>query len=152
MNARRVTTKLRIPSLARVGLGARKRYLVYEPARGKLVGVMTGSELREMPVSLPGHGHALLYLRGAPKARAALVFATGADEVSWERWEGKEEVLEFALRGPEGAEADVAVLSPGRPREVRCGERAVRFSYNARQKLVKAGVVVGRAVRVVYQG
>ena len=113
---------------------------------------MTGSELREMPVSVPGHGHALLYLREAPKAGAALVFATGADGVSWERWETKEGVLEFALRGPEGAEAEVAVLSPGRPREVRCGESAVRFSYDARQKLVKARVVVGRAVRVMCQG
>jgi hypothetical protein len=35
---------------------------------------------------------------------------------------------------------------------VRCGESAVKFSYDARQKLVKARVVVGRAVRVLYQG
>lgn len=150
MNARGVKTKLRIGSLAGLGLGARKRYLVYEPARGKLVGVVTGSEVKELPLSLRGHGHTLLYLREAPKAGAALVFATGADEVSWERWEAKEGVLEFALRGPEGAEAEVAVLSPGRPREVRCGESAVRFSYSARQKLVKARVAVGRVVRVAY--
>ena len=152
MRATSVRTGLQIPSLRRVGLAARKSYVVYEPAQGEVIGVLTGSELKEMALALRGHGHTLLYIREAPKDRPALVFATGADGVESQRWAAKERALEFSLRGPEGAEVEAAVFSPGRPREVRRGDEDIAFTYSRAQKLVKvsAELAPGQAFRISY--
>ncbi len=152
MNARPVRTTLSIRSLPQLGLAARRSYLVYEPARGKLIGTFTGSQLKELPVSLPAHGHALLYIREATKDAPDLVYALGADGLASACWDRAGRVFEWSLQGPAHAETEMAIISPARPRELTCGSRSVPFAYQPRQKLVKAASELdpGRPFRLRY--
>ena len=138
MNSKRVRTALRVPSPARLGLAARKSYLVYAPAQEKLIGVRPGSQINGLPISLPARGHTLLSIMEAPGDRPALLFALGADGVARERWDAEAQTLEFALAGPEAADVELALFSPVRPRRATCGEETVSFRYSGSQRLVTA--------------
>jgi hypothetical protein len=74
-----------------------------------------------------------------------VVFALGADGVRKQRWSAKECSLEFSLKGPEGADVEMAVFSPERPRALTCGEARVPFTYTGSQKLVRASATLDRA-------
>ncbi len=138
MNGKRVCTSLRIPSLARLGLSARRSYLIYDPVQGIRVDMLSGSQLRELPVSLGAHGHCLLHLSQVRKEMPSVVFAVGADGLVSQEWRPRRKALEFSLRGPTGAEVEIAVFSPRRPRALACGEEAIRLSYRSAQMIAKA--------------
>jgi len=145
MNAKRVRTALRVRSPARLGLSGRRRYVVYEPTEGKVIGIVRGSQVNGLPVALGAYAHTLLYITEAPSEGASVLFALGADGVRRQRWSAKERCLEFSLKGPEGAEVDMAILSPERPRALTCGKVTVPFKYSAAQRLVRAAAKVDRA-------
>ena len=152
MNSKRVRTALRVPSLARLGLAARKAYLVYEPAKAKVIGVLPGSQVNGLPISLPAHGHTLLSIIEAPGDRPALLFALGADGVAREGWDAEGQALEFALAGPEAADVELAVFSPVRPQRLACGKKTVSFRYSTSQRLVTASSRIrhDRPFRLLY--
>lgn len=151
MSAKRVRTALRVPSAAKLGLAAGKSHVISEPTKGRVIGVARGSGVNGLPISLGAYGHMLLLIAEAPKEGAAVVFALGADGVRRQRWSAKECSLEFSLKGPEGAEVEMAVFSPERPRALTCGGTPVRFTHRAKQKLVaaKATLDPARAFRLV---
>ncbi len=140
MSQQRVRTTLRLRSLAQLGLTPRRKYLVYEAAEGKIVGVIAGSALRGLPIVLRPYGHSLLYVTELPKKGPAVIFATGADRLASEEWDAAAKTLEFRLAGPPGADAEVAVFSPDRPRQLVCAEKAVPFTYRASHQLLTATV------------
>ena len=140
MSQRRIRTALRLRSLAQLGLTPSRQYLVYEPAKSEIVGAFTGSSLRDLAVTLRPYGHSLLYVTEAPRERPAVIFATGADGLASEQWDAAAKTLEFRLAGPAGADAEVAVFSPKRPRQLACGDEALPFTYRASQQLLTATV------------
>jgi hypothetical protein len=152
MNPKRVRTALEPASLARLGLSSGRSYAVYEPAQGKVVGILKGSELKALPVTLGAHGHMLLYIKQVRRDTAQVLFGIGADAVESQEWVTQAKALSFSLRGPADAEVDIAAFSPARPCKLTCGEDDIPFSYSAAQKLVKATVALDpdRAFRLSY--
>jgi hypothetical protein len=138
MNPKRLRTTLRVPSLARLGLSARKSYVVYDPTQKKVVARVAGSKLNGLPLSLGAHAHAVLFIAEAPPDRPSLLFALGADGLRREKWEAKKGDLAFTLQGPAGAEVELALLCAERPKALTCGGESIPFTYHAAQQLVRA--------------
>jgi hypothetical protein len=152
MNAKGVRAAVALSSLARLGLASGRSYIVYEPAQGKVVGVLRGSELKALRVTLGAHGHTLLHVKRIQRDMPTVIFATGADGLASQEWMSHRKTLEFSLEGPAGAEVQISVHSPKRPRELTCGDAAIPFRYTSAQKLVTAAVVLepGGTLRLSY--
>ncbi len=119
---------LAIARPAAVGLQAQKRYLVYRPDRGELVGggPLAGREIGTFPLALKPYEPAL-FLLAPSTGHPQVLWATLSDGVEGESFDGRAQRLSFTVKGAPGGRSRVTLyVGEAAVSAARQGDRPLR--------------------------